>query len=99
MPAREAPAGIGVGQNQAPPSDGWLCIEWEYDGQANEMRYWMDGDLVEDMVVLGDEDPPWTAPTFESFALGLHNFQPGTSDGYELWFDELVLDTAPIGCP
>ena len=79
--------------------DVWTCIEWEYDGANNEMRYWFDGVLDEDMVVESTEDPPWTAPPFQSFELGYHTYQaPDSGDAFDIWFDDLALHTERIGC-
>ncbi len=80
--------------------DVWTCIEWEFDGQTNSMRYWFDGELDVDMEVDGAiEDPPWVAPEFDDFELGYHTYQAaGNGDNFDFWFDDLVLATERIGC-
>lgn len=79
----------------------WTCIEWEFDGSTNSIRFWFDGVFDEDMFVDGaTEDPPWVAPPFETFELGYHTYQaPDNADAFEILYDDLVLDTERIGCP
>lgn len=78
----------------------WMCIEWEFDGASNSIRFWFDGELDEDMVVDGAvEDPPWVAPPFQYFELGYHTYQAGqNADAFQILYDDLVLDTERIGC-
>jgi hypothetical protein len=75
----------------------WTCIEWEYDGATNQMRYWLDGVENEAMRVTSSEDPPWIAPEFTAFSIGIHSFQ-ATSAPVEVRWDDLALGTERIGC-
>ncbi len=75
----------------------WMCIEWEYDGPHNGMRYWFNGTEATTMTVTGSEDPVWKAPSFRMFALGYQTVQVGEQPSY-VYYDALVLDTERIGC-
>ncbi|HZO12652.1 MAG TPA: hypothetical protein VFB62_05330 [Polyangiaceae bacterium] len=79
------------------PADAWLCVEWHYDGEHDEMRYWIDGELIEGMTVLSTEEPPWVAPEFASFEIGWITFQAGNTQ-YDVFYDSIVLDSSRIGC-
>lgn len=75
----------------------WVCIEWEYDGPHNGMRYWFDGTEATTMTVTGHEDPVWKAPSFRTFSLGYQTVQQGEKPS-TIYYDALVLDTERIGC-
>lgn len=75
----------------------WMCVEWDYDGPNNRMKYWFNGVEETTMTVTGTEDPLWKAPTFQSFSLGFKTVQQGEQLMY-VYYDALVLDTKRIGC-
>ena len=79
----------------------WTCLEWEFDGATNSMRFWFDGVLDEDILVDGAvEDPPWVAPAFERFELGYRTYQAALNgDDFTIAYDDLALDLSRIGCP
>ncbi|MFO0617741.1 MAG: hypothetical protein U0414_34425 [Polyangiaceae bacterium] len=87
------------------PTGKWTCMEWKFDGPANDMHFWLDGKEISDLHVqdqgmgcgghdLGDQ---WLAPTFEKMWLGWESYQ--NDDAREAWIDDVILDDAPIGCP
>ncbi|MCA9709294.1 MAG: hypothetical protein KDK70_25855 [Myxococcales bacterium] len=82
------------------PLQQWLCIEWEYDGANDGMRYWMNGEEVTDMTVTADsEDQPWVAPVFDALELGWRTFQAAPqAEGYDVYWDALALASSRIGC-
>lgn len=82
------------------PVQQWLCIEWEYDGGNDTMRYWMDGVEVESMTVTADsEDQPWIAPVFDDFEVGYRTYQAGSvAEGYDVYWDAVALATFRVGC-
>lgn len=81
--------------------DAWTCVEWEFDGATNSMRFWFDGVLDEEMLVDGAvEDPPWVAPAFERFELGYRTYQAAENgDDFTIIYDDLALDVSRLGCP
>lgn len=82
------------------PSQVWTCLEWEYDGSTNSMRYWFDGELDVEMEIDGTvEDPAWVAPTFDDLEIGFHTYQAAPNgDDFDIWFDDLVLASERVGC-
>ncbi len=89
------------------PEKRWSCVEWKFDGVANEMHYWFDGALLADVDVIGkgtrcvnagDLGTTWQAPTFANLSVGWQQYQ-ASSGPLELWMDDLVVSTQRIGCP
>jgi hypothetical protein len=98
-----SPAGIAL---SAPlPTNQWVCVELMIDGRAPAgMRTWLDGvelaGLRLDATPTPDVDEQWLrepgwSPALTDFALGWESYagQPMT-----LWFDDVALDGARIGC-
>ncbi len=79
----------------------WQCIEWEWNGANNEMRYWFDGVDAPQMTVDGSENPPYRAPPeFTTFGAGWRGFQAEAgASAYSVWVDEIALASERIGCP
>ena len=77
----------------------WLCVEWEYDGANNRMKYWFDGKLINEMTVTGGEQPTWVAPKFAAFRIGWHNYQDATNaKAYAVYYDAIALAKNRVGC-
>ena len=83
----------------------WSCVEWQFDGAANTMRLWLDGQPIDSLTVPGvgqgcvhqPSSYPWTAPTFDRLSLGWESYQ--TDDARTFWIDDVVVSTTRIGCP
>jgi hypothetical protein len=86
------------------PFGRWACMEWELDSDAEVMRFWLDGDAVEDLEVrkVGTQcisdgtDGVWSYPTFESLNIGWREWWEAGSR--ELWIDEIAVANERIGC-
>jgi hypothetical protein len=91
------PSGTKVDMSAPFPLDRWVCVEMmvkpstsatSVDGEAQVS---IDGTMRLDVVGLND------SPS-EQFAVGI-GFDGGDArPASDLWFDEVVLDTKPIGC-
>ncbi len=87
------------------PVGRWACAEWRFDGAANAMRLWLDGQELTDLAVNGIGQGcvhqgvsfPWTAPTFERIDVGWESYQ--ADDARTIWIDDLAVGTERIGCP
>jgi hypothetical protein len=109
---RDSPTGPAVIDCSKPSATGipekrWVCVEWKFDGVANEMHEWFDGALLADADVIktgtrcvnaADLGSPWQAPVFANLSIGWQQYQASTGT-LELWVDDLVLATQKIGCP
>jgi hypothetical protein len=85
----------------AVPKGVWSCLEWAFLGDTNEMRFWLDGVELTDIAVppSGVKGTVWTAPKFDSLYFGWITYAADTaSDHYDIWYDDIALDTARIGC-
>jgi hypothetical protein len=93
------------GNQTVVPVGAWTCAEWEFDGPNNSMRFWLDGTEVKALAMMGTgqgcvnqpADFPWTAPSFESMAVGWESYQ--MDDARVIWIDDFALGTQRIGCP
>jgi hypothetical protein len=87
------------------PVAAWSCVEWQFDGAANTMRLWLDGQPIDSLTVPGvgqgcvhqPSSYPWTSPTFDRLSLGWESYQ--TDDPRTFWIDDVVVSTTRIGCP
>lgn len=87
------------------PVGRWSCVEWKFDGGANEMRLWLDGVAIDSLTVTGSGEGcvssevgnVWTAPEFEFLDIGWESYQ--ADETRTLFIDDLVIDDEPIGCP
>ncbi len=81
------------------PLASWTCVEWQFDGTANEMRFWLDGQLVSDLTVTEPScGGTWSAPTFERLDLGWYNAPAEQGRTMEMWIDDVAVDTKRVGC-
>ena len=87
------------------PVGKWSCMEWEFDGTGNQLRFWLDSQPIESLTVNGtgqgcvsqSEGYVWTAPTFSELEIGWESYQEDTAR--TAYIDDLALSTAKIGCP
>ena len=87
------------------PEKRWACIEWEFDGTADTMRYWLDGTALTAITVIDqgsgcighDLADKWIAPVFDKLYLGWEHYQQVSAR--EMWIDDVAIDTSRVGCP
>jgi hypothetical protein len=83
------------------PTGQWVCLEWMHDGAANEtLFYWNDVEhpsLETTATKHGGNANPFILPQFTNVWLGWQEYQP-TTEPFELWVDEVAIDTARVGC-
>jgi hypothetical protein len=86
------------------PLNRWACVEWQFDGPTSTLRFWLDGQPVDDLTVVGKGDgciahdtmDNWYAPTFNAVRLGWEHYQQGPG---EVWIDDVAIDAKRVGCP
>ena len=103
-----APVNGGWEDATAMPTQRWVCMEWQYKGDTNEMHFWLDGVEVPRLAVIGQSNEcctgqVWNAPPYDRVALGWEVYaspDPSRSsiESYDLWLDEVALDAQRIGC-
>jgi hypothetical protein len=97
----------GKSSSSGYPEKTWICVEWQFDGASNEMRYWIDGQAQTgvDVTKVGGGCVPgraptggiWQAPIFDKLMIGWYS-QPFNKP-VELWVDDVAVGTDRIGCP
>jgi hypothetical protein len=94
------------------PVGRWTCVEWHFDGAANEMQYWLDGEELTDIHVIArgaaadsncahqeDLQGQWLAPpAFQSLYMGFERYDVSSND-QNLWIDDVVISSARVSCP
>jgi hypothetical protein len=104
------PPTVDCGDKPSPPGYAekqWICVEWTFDGSKDEMHLSLDGkpQTAVDVVKTGGcsegaappADGMWHAPTFDKLFLGF--FAHPFSAAIDVFIDDVVISTAPIGCP
>jgi hypothetical protein len=78
----------------------WMCIEWYWDGTAQQARFYFQGAEVQplhiDTTLPGGSRSP-EIPTFSSLSFGVAKYQ-STDAPLTFWIDEIALDKQRIGC-
>ena len=86
---------------KAVPVDQWLCIEWMNKGDTSETKFFWDAtehaSLYTSKTVHGGNTKPYVLPQFTNQWVGWQEYQASTLP-FELWIDEVAIDTQRIGC-
>lgn len=96
----------GISKSVALAANQWSCVEFHVDGTASTIQTWVNGTEVTGLVVDGtatpDIDQAWInqkpnwKPTLVDFKLGWEDY---AGQDMTLWFDDVALASARIGCP
>ncbi|MFJ4336394.1 cellulose-binding domain-containing protein [Streptomyces sp. NPDC088935] len=100
LPA-QSPAGVAL--SRPLPTDGWQCLRFAVDTSAGHLDTWLGDEQVPglhaDGVPTQDVDQQWlsrgTAPRPTALRLGWESYATGDDT---LWFDDVAVGSAPIGC-
>jgi hypothetical protein len=94
----------GTGKSVALAANAWTCIESHFDETAGTIDTWVDGNevagLVEDGTAVADVSTQWLSdagwkPALSDFRIGWESYSGQTMT---LWFDDVALASARIGC-
>ena len=89
------------------PTNQWACLEWHFDADVNELKFWLDGTELTELHVQGSgencigtaENGEWQAPgQFETLHLGIEQYHNGVP-ARTMYIDDVKVDTQYIGCP
>jgi hypothetical protein len=83
----------------------WTCVEWQFDGPNDTMRFWLDGAPIDALTVQHtgqgcvhqDKTFEWKAPNFDHLELGWESYQQDSER--TLYVDDVVIATTRVGCP
>jgi hypothetical protein len=74
-------------------ADLWHCIEWEaLEGSPGATAVWIDGIQVTGL------GPTVTAPAYNTVQFGIGFFQAPVQPRFEVWIDDVVVQTMRVGC-
>lgn len=78
----------------------WHCLEWEFDGENDSARYWVDGEHWEELDTVGATGGLlWHAPDpFRGIEIGIRQYHENGGTDSELFVDDLALSTSRVGC-
>jgi hypothetical protein len=91
----------------------WMCLEWEFNDQPDVINFWRDGKVVGPLDPNHIDYPPGHNPAsglfnnmtmgligaFTDFGFGLYDWHPDQSTfPYDVYYDDIVLDTKRVGC-
>jgi hypothetical protein len=90
------------------PADTWVCLEVAFlaDSSPNQLKSWLGGTTLYDVTGAGTDQwqngamvPTWVQNHFggspSELVIGWQSFSGAEND---VWMDDLVLSTTPIGC-
>jgi hypothetical protein len=81
-----------VDTKMLPPFDQWFCLEYELDSAAGNVRAYLN-----DVEITALRHDGWPPSNIDTLMFGVDRFGsfPVAED---IWFDDLVVDAARIGC-
>jgi hypothetical protein len=93
----------GVSMSVKPPVNEWICIEFMVDGIAGTLSTWMNGILIEGLVIDGeptqDVDNQWLNMAWNPELIDARfGWESYGGVPMTLWYDDIVLSPYPIGC-
>jgi hypothetical protein len=78
------------------PSKKWLCLEFEFQGSTNMFHFWSD-DVARPALDTGaNRHNGFVMPQFNSLWFGWWMYN--AIEPQDVWIDEIVVDSKPIGC-
>ncbi|SMD32383.1 hypothetical protein SAMN04488029_0728 [Reichenbachiella faecimaris] len=80
------------------PEKEWVKIGWQFDGNNQLMKFWLNDELIEDLTVIGkgqgcvsdDLDEKWVFPVFEELMIGWVDYQTGGGTR-RFWIDDVMF--------
>lgn len=90
----------------------WTCLEWELNDDPDELNVWGDGVVIGSLNNETVAYPPGKAPgtplyddmnsgligAFTDFGFGFYDWHPANRPAFDLYYDDIVLDTERVGC-
>ena len=107
------PVEIVAYPNKTVPTMTWTCMEWHFEDQPDRITLWTDGNQIgtfdnehigfaTPVPLPAAGDPIYDGMSsgiiggFDQFGLGFHDWGP--KQPFDLYYDDLVLDTQRVGC-
>jgi hypothetical protein len=75
------------------PTDRWVCVELEIDGQPGQTHVWIDGTEVPE---LARSENTVSSPAANTIAALLFYVSGTAAD--DIWYDDFIVDSKRVGC-
>jgi hypothetical protein len=96
------PAGfheVAVGDNLDVPDQTWHCIEWLFDVDARQVRFFHDAVELPALGAMTSIDGIDLAfPSMDGLNIGWATYQDIGTDTWDVWIDSIAADSQRIGC-
>lgn len=97
----QSPAGVAL--SKPLPTGSWQCLEYTVNGTAGTAGTWLNGSAVAGLTADGTKttnvDGQWYSrswhPALTDLRFGWESYGGGSDT---LWFDDIAVSSAPIGC-
>ncbi len=90
----------------------WSCLEWEFNDDPDEINVWGDGVAIGSLNNKTVAYPSGKVPgtplynnmdsgligAFTDFGFGFYDWHPANRPAFDLYYDDIVLNTERIGC-
>jgi hypothetical protein len=90
----------------------WSCLEWEFNDDPDEINLWGDGKVIGSLNNQTVAYPPGKTPgtplynnldsgligAFTDFGFGFYDWHPANRPAFDLYYDDIVLNTERVGC-
>jgi hypothetical protein len=90
----------------------WTCIEWEFNDDPDEINVWGDGKAIGSLNNMTVSYPAGKVPgtplfnnmdsgligAFTDFGFGFYDWHQMGRPAFDLYYDDIVLNTARVGC-
>lgn len=80
----------------------WVCWEWMFDGQMNQLRLYLDGVEQTQAAVNGVAGMcgAWQGPRmFTKMIIGWEQYTQPSDRAQSAWLDDIVVSAQRVGCP
>lgn len=88
------PGDVAIGAQGKVPVGAWSCVEWEMDASTNAINVWTDG--ASQVMWTPQGQASWVS-AFKAVEVGFAKYSD-TATGFDVWIDDVALDTQRIGC-
>jgi hypothetical protein len=107
-----SPTGEVQAYPPAPMPATWMCLEWEFNDEPDQLSLWVDGKTVGSLDPNHLDYPPGHVPgaplyngmssglvgSFTDFGFGFYDWHPSGTTAFDVFYDDIVLDTKRVGC-
>lgn len=90
------------------PKDQWACVQWEFDADANSLKFWLNDNELSQIQVINQGDGCidsstqnnvwWGPQSFTNLRLGIEQYH-GNARPRTMYIDDIAIDDRYVSCP